>query len=143
MPTETEFMTMPKAVDESETRTMDELAGHVREIDLAIANMENPEALQDLVDSEFGDALIDSMDERDDMPKQSPAYSQLHLLAAKAYRLDDPADLTAEFLRKALAESEEKATTRWAARGVKRLTPEEFEQRVAAAKSIVEGLFKT
>src|SRR6185437_11500623 len=126
MPTETEFMTMPKAVDESETRTMDELAGHVREIDLAIANMDNPEALQDLVDSEFGDA-IDSMDERDNTPKQSSAYSQLHLLAAKAYRLDDPADLTAEFLRKALTEGEEKAKARWAKRGVKRLTLEEFE----------------
>jgi hypothetical protein len=141
MPTETGFMTMPDT-DASETRTMDELAEHVREIDLAIANMDNPEALQDLVDMESGDALIESMDERDSTPKQSPAYSHLHLLAARAYRLDDPADLTAEFLRNALAESEAKAKVRWAARGVKRLTPEEFEQRVADAKSIVEGLFK-
>jgi len=141
MPTETEFMTMP-AADAAETRTMDELAEHVREIDVAIANMDNPEALQDLVDLESGDALIEVMDERDRTPKPSPAYSQLHLLAARAYRLDDPADLTAEFLRKALTEGEEKAKARWAKRGVKRLTPEEFEQRVADAKNVVEGLFK-
>jgi hypothetical protein len=132
MPTETGLMTLPDAAA-SETRTMDELAEHVREIDVALANMDNPETLQEVVELESSDGT----------PEPSPAYSSLHMLAAKAYRLADPAELTTEFLRNALAESEQRAKVRWAARGVKRLTPEEFEQRVAEAKSVVEGLFTT